>query len=177
MTTPPIVEGLLDFADDVLRAPAPKPAALRRAVSAAYYAVFHQLVRSAARQIFGDDPVHEVDWQVASRWYSHHDVKVVSGWVVNQAGRRQLPQSLQLLLDTPSPELIELAGIVSELQDSRIEADYVASEDLEADEVGFLVCQARRALALLTRLSGDRVSDNYLMLLLGGPRLPLRRAG
>lgn len=47
---------LLDFADDVLRATAPRPAAFRRAVSAAYYAVFHELVRAAGAPVAGRRP-------------------------------------------------------------------------------------------------------------------------
>lgn len=40
MTVPTPGSDLLAFADDVARAPAPRVAAVRRAVSAAYYALF-----------------------------------------------------------------------------------------------------------------------------------------
>jgi hypothetical protein len=91
VTAPTLDADLLDFADDVLSSPAPRPAALRRAVSAAYYAVFHELIGVAARRMLGDDPSHVDDWSTARRWYSHHDIRVVSKWIIAQTKRHRLP--------------------------------------------------------------------------------------
>lgn len=174
MTAPPCGVDLLDFADDVLSASFPRPAAIRRAISAAYYAVFHELTAAAARRTVGADSGRERDRHEATRWYSHHDVRVVSTWVSAQADGQRLPKSIEPLLDSPLPELIDFARDVIRLQEARVNADYDYTATFTADDARHLVGIARLALTRLACLPDDRVSDNYLMLLLGGPRLPSR---
>jgi hypothetical protein len=174
MTTPTSGLDLLGFADDVLHTAAPRPAALRRAVSAAYYTVFHELVRAAVRRSVGDHPVHHIDRHVAYRWYTHSDLRVVSKWVLAAAGRGKLPEQASSLLASPPPDLVILANRVGQLQKARITADYEYAEDVTIEDVRASVDKARSALDSLARLAGDRVAENYLTLLLGGPRLPAR---
>ena len=174
MTAPIIGADLLDFADEVLSSPSPGSAALRRVVSTAYYAVFHELVGVAARRLLGADPSHAGDWFTAGRWYSHQDIRVVSSWVIGRTKRRKMPDTVEPLLDSPSADLVAFVKLITELQAARIRADYVHTPAPELEEARRLVDNARLALAYLRNLRGDRVSDNYLMLLLGGPRLPAR---
>jgi len=124
--------------------------------------------------MLGDDPSRVDDWSTARRWYSHHDIRVVSKWIIAQTKRHKLPETIEPLLDSPSAELVAFVKLIIELQSARIEADYVHTPTPEFQEVRRLVDNARLALAHLEKLPGDRVSDNYLMLLLGGPRLPAR---
>jgi hypothetical protein len=165
---------LLGFADDVICAPDPRPAALRRAVSAAYYAVFHELIQAAIRRSIGADAAHAMDRQAASRWYSHHDVRVVSDWVRAQARGERIPEKARALLDQPSPELVILTEAVRTLRDARILADYEYAVDISMEDARAAIDRSRSALARLAELAPDRVTENYLTLLLGGPRLPER---
>jgi hypothetical protein len=165
---------LLAFADDIVGVPSPRPAALRRAVSAAYYAVFHELVHTAVRQSIGTDSTHVNDRQAASRWYSHQDVRVVSGWVRAQARGERIPKKVQILLDLPPPDLVAFTEAVNDLQEARIVADYEYAVDVTVEDTRDILRIARSALARLADLPRDRVTENYLTLLLGGPRLPER---
>jgi hypothetical protein len=174
MTAPTIGVDLLGFADDIVSLRIPRPAALRRAVSAAYYAVFHELVRAAVRRSMGTEGPHADDRQVASRWYSHHDIRVVSNWVLARARGDRIPKKVGLLLDPPTPDLVALAEAVDDLQEARIIADYEYAVDVTVEDTRDIIRTARSALACLAELPGDRVTDNYLTLLLGGPRLPDR---
>lgn len=165
---------LLDFATEVVNAPSPRPAALRRAVSAAYYAVFHELVRMAVRQAMGSDPDHDEDRHIASRWCSHRNIWMVSKWVLARAQGHAVPQLVGSLLDAPPPDLVTVAETVNKLQDARNNADYNPAADISVARTKAAVDQARAALAGLARLAGNRVAENYLTLLLGGPRLSVR---
>src|SRR5260370_13060345 len=89
------VAELLVGHDDVAR---PRPSCLRRAVSSAYYALFHELICEAVHRAVGTDAATQAQRDTVSRWYSHAAVLAVSQWVVRRSAGRRLPDPL-----TPRP--------------------------------------------------------------------------
>jgi hypothetical protein len=78
------------------------------------------------------------------------------------------------MLDLPTPDLVTFTEAVQKLQKARITADYDYSVEISEEDLQEIVLMARSALARLAELPPDRVTENYLTLLLGGPRLPDR---
>src|SRR5260370_8965505 len=62
------VADLLVNQDDAAR---PQPPSLRRAVSSAYYALFHELVGDSVHRVAGTGPATQAQRNAVSRWYSH----------------------------------------------------------------------------------------------------------
>lgn len=147
---------------------------LRRAISSAYYALLQELVRRATRRTVSDEPEREADRNAVSRWYSHIEIKSVSQWVISRSAGRTLPQRIGMLLDQVPPTLVEIAYAFLDLQEARHDADYDHTADVTVLDTRRHIDRAREALAHLVALDGDRVYDNYLMLLLGGPKLAAR---
>jgi len=82
---------------------------LRRAVSSAYYALFHGLIADATLRTVGDDPAHEDDRYTLSRWYSHGEMREVCQWVIRIARRESVPDGVARLLADPPAGLVERA--------------------------------------------------------------------
>jgi hypothetical protein len=125
---------LLDVADRL--APArpgpgrPAYAAHRRAVSTAYYAVFHAITGRVAETVFPDtDPAFR---ERVRRWVNHGDIRVVAQWVSQLQGtaRGSPPPHITALLAPPGrPALVDAGTILIadgflELNDKRELADY-----------------------------------------------------
>ena len=66
----------------------PKQASLRRAVSTAYYALFHLLIDEASRRVVADSGQPELRCLVA-RAYKHSDMKEACKGFGNPSGSRQ----------------------------------------------------------------------------------------
>jgi hypothetical protein len=100
----------------------PQQAGLRRAVSTAYYALFHLLVEAGARAMAPARPRPLRD-QVR-RAFTHGDMKSVCKQF--QAGNiANLSARLQALVQTPlEAEFLVVAAAFVELQDARHSADY-----------------------------------------------------
>lgn len=177
MTSPISSSELLAVADDLLGLydPAsPRPELLRRAVSSAYYALFHELIAEAVRQTLGVDASRSADRHAVARFYQHGEMRSVCRWVLDRAQRRTLPDRVSALLDSPQAALVEVAAALVTLQDARHDADYNHLATVRLDEARSHVTLARTVLAGLPGLGGDRVYSNFLALLLGGPKIALR---
>ena len=175
MKAPITSEALLSVADTLARLDdASTTVQLRRAVSSAYYGLFHGLIADATRRTFGLEADREPDRQVLSRWYNHGEMRSVCQWVIRLASGQSVPDGVAALLADPPAELVSVARTFVQLQEQRHEADYDHAADLtEADALTAIV-RVRAALALLPVLAGHRAYDNYLVLLLGGPKLASR---
>ncbi|MBM3551191.1 MAG: hypothetical protein FJX45_05355 [Alphaproteobacteria bacterium] len=92
----------------------PKQASLRRAVSAAYYAIFHLLVEDAARQLATANPAGLRE--KIRRAFAHTEMKKVCRDFARTKNRAP-PDNLKTFLSTRlSPELISVAGAFVDLQ-------------------------------------------------------------
>jgi uncharacterized protein (UPF0332 family) len=98
----------------------PRQASLRRAVSTAYYALFHFLIREATRQ-FGPD-LSEENYNRVYRWFDHGTMARVARAFSEKVVR--IPNSKELLLQN-NPSWIQLIAFTfAELQEWRHSADY-----------------------------------------------------
>lgn len=110
----------------------PKDASLRRAVSAAYYSLFHLLIEdSCAFPISG--PQRKELRQRLARSFVHSQMKEVSQQV---AGEKS----------TAAPRLKNVAKTFVELQQHRHEADYSLSKKFQRFEVSGLIAQVATAI-------------------------------
>jgi uncharacterized protein (UPF0332 family) len=98
----------------------PKQSNLRRAVSSAYYAVFHLLIAQAVHALC-PTPKRGLLMDRMSRAFQHGEMKQVC----RQFQQNPLPDSLRVLLTKPvSPELKMVIEVFLDLQEARHAADY-----------------------------------------------------
>ena len=114
---------------------------LRRAVSAAYYAMFHALASSNADSLVGTlhDPLTEHAWSRVYRGLSHN------------AARRNLIQNQDLF----SRQIQEFADIFAQLQEARQSADYDPSRTFTLPETLALIDLAESAIQGFMQTSAD----------------------
>jgi len=111
---------------------APLPDFLRRAVSTAYYAVFHALANSNADCLIGPptNPLLEHAWHRARRGLDH------------TSARRNLEQDRQRF----SPSVQEFIATFAALQNARHTADYDASRQFTLTEAQSWIDRAEQAI-------------------------------
>lgn len=139
----------------------PKQASLRRAVSAAYYALFHLLAEAAARQfadLCGRGDSGTV-WRV-TRTFSHMDMKKVS----DQFATSMLPAELQRPSEKyQSPGDLKLVAVAfGSLYQARMEADYNTGEPVTRPEAQKQIEKAKEAFAAWERVKESADARTYL---------------
>jgi len=143
----------------------PKQASLRRAVSAAYYAVFHLLAEEAAAQATVAAPRGLS--QRAQRALEHGEMKQAA----QNFDGRQLPRHIQPLLSTPlSLELIGVARNFVQLQELRHEADYDVTAKFDRTTVQRQIKLAEQLFQNWNQIRGTEESKVFLAALMFGKR-------
>ena len=171
MTAPITSEALLSVADTLARLDDPTTVARRRAVSSAYYALFHGLIAEAVRRTFGDDPARDEDRYTVSRWYNHGEMRTVSQWVIRLSRGESVPNGVAVLLRNPPPDLVELSRAFILLQEARHEADYDHTANVSEADARAAIDAAREGLVRGRLLVHHRTFSNFQVLLLGGPKV------
>jgi hypothetical protein len=138
----------------------PRQESLRRAVSAAYYALFHLLVGEATNRLVG---VLSVRTRF-SRAFDHGDMKQAS----RAFGGSPTPQQLATLTNgSPIPaELRDFALAFIQLQDARHEADYDVGKTFTRQDVNGLIARARQSVQWWQAVRTQPVVHFYLAALL-----------
>lgn len=139
---------LLDQASRLTAAPAgggaPRQADLRRAISSAYYAVFHAILTEAADDFVGRRKRHTLRYALVYRSIDHSSLRDICGEVAKDT----LPA--KFLKYEPEggfgPDLHALATAVIELREKRHEADYDPLFRASMSDAVFAVATARTAL-------------------------------
>jgi len=122
----------------------------RRAVSAAYYALFHRITDRAAGMIAPNVP-SEINHRII-RWFEHAEMKKVCG----RFTQAKLDQPLRDLIgDTASFDLQKVASSFIELQEARHSADYDLGYSLTTEEA----CRFIR-VAVVAMGSWDQIADS-----------------
>jgi uncharacterized protein (UPF0332 family) len=155
---------------------------LRRAISSAYYALFHELVSGSATQVLPADAGRdEARWTI-TRWYQHGDVRQVSEWVSALASDgRGAPEPITALFGgSAAPEqipadLLFVAESFIILHGARQRADYDHALEVTRELAVALVDRAAGAISTWREMPGGYHVDLFRMLLLGGPRLARAR--
>lgn len=136
----------------------PRQASLRRAVSTAYYALFHLLLEEAATQSV---PASVGAFRpVTRRAINHGDLKKVCNWFVNNSLPKGLPA-----LTPPSADLVLVASACLRSQERRHEADYDMTIRYARSEVIAIVKEAENAFAAWNRVRATDEGRAFLLLL------------
>ena len=123
---------------------APRQADLRRAISSAYYGVFHAVVTGAADDFVGRTQRHTPRYELVYRSIDHRSLREICEDVV----KTTLPA--KYLKYEPKggfgPDLIALATAVIELQEKRHAADYDPLFRVRMSDAVLAVATGRTAL-------------------------------
>lgn len=142
---------------------------LRRAVSAAYYALFHFLIDRSCRMTFGGSASSRRLRLVLTRAFVHGHMAAAS----RRFGGGTLPAGLGWTSPIP-PGLLEVAGAFVILQEERHRADYDLLRPFSRSEAAALVQLAETSIADRPSVSNDDAARLYLALLLVWKNLEAR---
>lgn len=136
----------------------------RRAVSTAYYALFHLLAEDAAARA-ARHPALSI---LLQRRLQHSTMKDVCQRLLagSKSGRQAWPDGLEL--PAPSDALREVASAFVELQLLREVADYDPSWHSDLEQLKVPVARAQRAFDAWQSIRATEEADTFLILLMFG---------
>lgn len=163
-------EHLLEQAERLIDPPPagpPRQADVRRAISAAYYAVFHALLTAAADELIGKTKRSSPEYALAYRSMDHRWLKELCA----EVGKPQPGKKLAALMPAGGfgPNLQALATAVVELQERRHEADYNPLIKVKTADALLAIRTARSALRRFDRTPAAK-RKRFLTLLVFQPR-------
>jgi len=142
----------------------PRQASLRRAVSSAYYALYHLLVHDGTRVLAPPNP-GKLRLQVR-RAFAHSDMKAVCQQFA-LGDHTKLKSGTQNLVDTPiEAQLASVAEAFVTLQEQRHRADYDVSRPLSRFDVLQKVDLVQQAFADWNAVRGTPNAKVFLAALL-----------
>jgi len=150
-----------------------RQADLRRAVSAAYYALFHLLIDDACKLILRGPALVGLRPKLA-RVFKHDEMRSVSMNYKIDSKNSQSSEELKTIFEADpvsASELRSVAGTFVKLQETRHEADYNPSEEFLRSDVEVLVESAREASAAWRRIRKTPPARSYMVALLVGNKL------
>jgi hypothetical protein len=147
---------LLVQALELVRTMPPSQLTLRRAVSAAYYAVFHFLVAEATAN-WSNGPLRTA----LGRAYDHGVMKTASNRILNP---KDFPYAGEDA--TVVTALRSVAQTFSQLQEDRHFADYNLTKDLDPVEALTQVKSAEKIFILWPAIREEQIAQAYLVSLL-----------
>lgn len=143
----------------------PKQANLRRAVSAAYYALFHFLVDEGCRQVLGTRQSTTAFRRIVARAFDHGSMR----GACDAFSRGQFPRGVTRSLPSGFAVPIDLADVAQsfiELQEQRHLGDYDLGTTFDREGVRSQIEQAERAIETFSRLSDETMKQFFLSCLL-----------
>jgi hypothetical protein len=136
----------------------PKQASLRRAVSTAYYAVFHLLAAEGSEMLAPN--VDKSTLHLIQRWFDHGEMKKTCG----KFSVSPLTTPLKELLgETASADLHRVVRTFIVLQEARHSADYDMSWNLTRAQTLLFVQQARDANEAWLRIRKDAEANIFIL--------------
>ena len=133
----------------------PKQVNLRRAVSSAYYGVFHYLVDESCRSVFGTQHGPSVYRHSLGRAFVHSTMKQAcvsfAGGTLREAVIKGLPRDRNGKYPVHASIRL-MAHVFTELQEKRHLADYDRNERFKRSEVLPLIEQAKKETAKFAAL-------------------------
>lgn len=140
----------------------PKQASLRRAVSAAYYSLFHLLTEEAAQLLLKDRDIKPLQ-QLMQRTFSHGAMKTAAKAF---AGGNLAPAIAQHFPGPISADLSTVATTFIDLQDARHRADYDLSYSFTRQEVLDLIQAVDDAVQCWEQIRKQPDAKTFLVMLL-----------
>jgi hypothetical protein len=145
----------------------PKQASLRRAASAAYYALFHLLVDESSRRLISG-PKRVGLRHLLARAFSHSDMDVAATAFAKGSPNKMTAALAGVALPAV---LRRVAAAFVDLQQARHEADYNVGRRYTRKEVLGLVEEAEAAFQCWQRVRSTLPADAFLVALLVQRRL------
>ncbi len=166
MSAESLPEHLLEQAKHLARRERTRPrqASLRRAISTAYYALFHFLIRETVRQIGPN--LSEENHNRVYRWFDHGAMIRVARAFSQQVVRTQNPKDT--LVQQNDPGVMFIAENFAKLQELRHLADYDSSAVFLRAEVLDMISLVEDAFALwnLGKVKKSPEANTFLLSLL-----------
>jgi uncharacterized protein (UPF0332 family) len=156
-----LADDLLEQAEHLARRDPtrPKQASLRRAISSAYYALFHLLIREAAEALVSDARLR----QLVPRAFDHGEMKQACRPFAAGA----LPDHLKAITDATVPDdLRTVAETFAHLQQHRHEADYNVARTFSRSDALDLLARVRGAFEAWGRVRAQQIATVFLVNLL-----------
>lgn len=156
-----LADDLLDTARRLAAAPTATEADLRRAVSTAYYSLFHRLIEEAAAALLTD----RAQQQSLGRQFAHTEMKKACQFVT----KKPLPAAAAVFFGPAAPfELEEVATAFIVLQQKRHAADYDVSRSPTVAEAVDAVRAVEVAFTQWSLVRSTPAAKPFLLLLLTG---------
>lgn len=162
-----LAEDLLEQADHLASRDAgrPRQASLRRAVSTAYYSLFHLLIEDAAGYLVGNSPLAKI----VARSFDHKNLRGAAISIGEASRNPNGAQGLRSVLRQPiSLGLAEACDTFVNLQEQRHRADYDLSKPFTRSETKALVIDAYFAHATWRH---ERTTHNARVFILASAKL------
>jgi hypothetical protein len=147
--------------------PVATQAQLRRAVSTAYYALFHTVLAAGSARFVGADKAGNPGYSIIYRSFAHGRMRSVCEAIDVSVLSRTLERNLRRT--SVSLEARGFAGRFVVLQDARHLADYDPTETFIQTDVDELLDSAEIAIIAFAGIQRDEQSD-ILALMLSNPR-------
>lgn len=133
---------LLNYADRLAGNASPTQTELRRALSAAYYAVFHFCLTAAADMVVGDALSSTPEYLLVYRSIDHVRLRGLCDQL-----RGTKPGDIPIKLSGGFGDISQFARVTYNLYELRIKADYDPGAMYSPSEVRLAVSGARQAVA------------------------------
>lgn len=146
----------------------PRNANLRRAVSSAYYALFHSLVLAATQHLLPGGAAEER--HRLARSFTHANVRLACEYVVTP---NNSPKGVKPIASAAAGNatLVDVADALLSLQEARHRADYDHLADFTKVDVLQSVDTARDAVTKVSQLAGSVDLQRFVSLLALRPAL------
>lgn len=139
----------------------------RRAISSAYYAVFHAILTDVADLFVGRDQRKSSRYALAYRLIDHRQVESLSNQVIRQTPEKKYQPFMP---DGGFDDSIrKFASLVIELKGDRNSADYDPSRWVGISDARLAIAQAQGAIALFAGAPAEQ-RQMFLTLLVFPPR-------
>jgi hypothetical protein len=142
----------------------PNDAELRRAVSTAYYALFHNVVAAAAQRFMGPGHQNSAGYRILYRGFDHKRMKEICESL--QLSKLRDKDKRDLQRQSVSQDIKDFAGVFPDLQGKRHLADYDPSVQLLASDVASLVDSAEVAMQAFDRAPPDEKADILALMMI-----------
>lgn len=151
----------------------PRQVNLRRAVSSAYYAIFHALIDQACRLMLGARHGDAPFRHVLGRAFTHHTMRKACGSFGGGTLKASVVKGLPTGFAIPN-EIRTVAQTFIEMQDQRHAADYDRTEQFQRSDVLALIAQVERDLSAFLGLRPSIEKHFFLVCLLAWGTLARR---
>ena len=175
------IDDLLNQAKDLIEkdcAGRPKQANLRRAVSSAYYALFHAVIDESISMVLKGETTNAALQRRLQRTVSHKSIKDASMWVTGVQDQKGVPDDIVELSSTPpDSHLINICKTFTSLQKERYRADYNLAKHFSRQDANRLVHDATVAVNDLRSLQSSDWKQVFLLTCVLGSNTMQRNAG